>query len=190
MIIDRVDHGDSATGKVTELELPRVVSDKDLISDSDRTFYESFSPPDFNAPVPWDEGPRRMGSDKNGDVLWVGDSWGRNLAKININTMQTSFVPLPGPGVMQPYHVTVDKNHDAWLNIWTSDVILRYDPSSNKWTTFDLPSRGTEARYISLLEKDGKMEVVLPEYRTSKVAVMTFRSEADLAALKAEADAK
>jgi streptogramin lyase len=187
MIIDRVDQGDSATGKVTELKLPPVMFDKDTISESDRAFYESFSAPDFNAPVPWDQGPRRMGTDKNGDVLWVGDSWGRNLAKIDINTMATSFVPLPGPGVMQPYQVAVDKNHNAWLNIWTSDVILRYDPAANKWTTFDLPTRGTEARYISLLEKDGKMEVVIPYSRESKVAVMTFRSEADLAALKAQA---
>jgi virginiamycin B lyase len=187
MIIDRVDKGDGATGKVTELELPRVLFDKDAISESDRAFYESFNAPDFNAPVPWDQGPRRMGTDKNGDVLWVGDSWGRNLAKININTMDTSFVPLPGPGILQPYHVVVDKSHDAWLNIWTSDVILRYDPATGKWTTFDLPTRGTEARYISLLEKDGKMEVVIPYSRTSKVAVMTFRSEADLAALKAQA---
>ncbi len=188
MIIDTINKGDVATGKSTELKLPRVLLDKDAVTEADRTFYESFNAPDFNAPVPWNQGPRRMGADKDGDVLWVGDSWGRNLAKINIHTMETSFVPLPGPGVMQPYHVAVDKNHDAWLNIWTSDVILRYDPAADKWTTFDLPTRGTEARYVSLLEKDGTMEVVVPYSRTSKVAVMTFRSESDLAALKAQAD--
>jgi hypothetical protein len=59
--------------------------------------------------------------------------------------------------------------------------------ASAPWTTFDLPTRGTEARYVSLLEKDGKMQVVIPYSRASKVAVMTFRSEADLAALKAQA---
>ena len=125
-----------------------------------------------------------MGSDKNGNILWVGNSWGGTLAKIDIHTMATSFVPLPGPGVMQPYHVAVDRGHNAWLNLWTSDAIMRFDPASNKWTTFDLPTRGTEARYISLLERDGKMEVVLPYSRTSKVAVMPFRGAADLQALK------
>jgi sugar lactone lactonase YvrE len=190
MIIDRVDRGDSATGKITELKLPAAPFDEAAMTQADRSFYDSYSAPDFNAPLPWNQGPRRMGSDKNGNVLWVGDSWGQNLDKINIDTMQSSLVPLPGPGVMQPYHITVDKNHDAWLNIWTSDVILRYDPKANKWTTFDLPTRGTEARYISLLEKGGKMEVVIPYSRTSKVAVMTFRSEADLAALKAQAEGK
>jgi streptogramin lyase len=187
MIIDTIGKGDSATGQSLELKLPRLAIEEDAMTEADREFYDSFSAPDFNAPVPWNQGPRRMGTDKAGDVLWVGDSWGRNLAKININTMQTSFVPLPGPGVMQPYHITVDQNHNAWLNIWTSDVVLRYDPAADKWTTFDLPTRGTEARYVSLLEKDGKTEVVVPYSRTSKVAVMTFRSEADLAALKAQA---
>jgi hypothetical protein len=66
-------------------------------------------------------------------------------------------------------------------------VILRYDPAADRWTTFDLPTRGTEARYISLLERDGAPQVIIPYSRTSKVAVMSFRSEADLAALKSQA---
>ncbi len=187
MIIDIVNKGDVTTGKSIELKLPRVMVDKDLIGEDARKFYESFNAPDFNAPVPWNQGPRRMGTDKQADVLWVGNSWGGTLAKINTRSMETSFVPLPGPGVMQPYHVAVDEQHNAWLNIWSSDVIMRYDPSADKWTTFDLPTRGSEARYVSLLERDGAMQVVIPYSRTSKVAVMTFRSEADLAALKAQA---
>jgi streptogramin lyase len=47
-----------------------------------------------------------------------------------------TLVPLPGPGMMQPYHVAVDSKHNAWLNIWTSDVVLRYEPATSKWTTF------------------------------------------------------
>ena len=190
MIIDTINKGDSASGRSIELKLPRVRLEEDQITVSDRPFYESFNEPDFNAPVPWNQGPRRMGTDKNGDVLWVGNSWGRSLAKIDIHTMQTSFVPLPGPGIMQPYHIAVDKDHNAWLNIWTSDVILKYDPKADKWTTFDLPTRGTEARYISLLERDGKTEVVVPYSRASKIAVMTFRSEVDVAALKARVEQK
>jgi hypothetical protein len=40
-------------------------------------------------------------------------------------------------------------------------------------------------RYVSLYEKDGQMKVVLPSYRTRKVTVMGFRSEADLQSAKA-----
>jgi streptogramin lyase len=186
MIIDTINKGDAATGKTIELKLPRVAMDKDRITEEERKFYESFHAPDFNAPVPWNQGPRRMGTDKNADVLWIGNSWGGSLTRIDTRTLETSFVPLPGPGVMQPYHVAVDSQHNAWLNIWTSDVILKYDPGAGAWTTFDLPTRGTEARHISLLEKDGKLQVIVPYSRNSKVAVMTLRSEADLAALKAQ----
>jgi virginiamycin B lyase len=187
MIIDIINKGDTETGKSIELKLPRVALDKGIVDEKARAFYEAFNAPDFNAPVPWSQGPRRMGADKQADVLWVGNSWAGTLARIDTHTMEKSFIPLPGPGVMQPYHVAVDGKHNAWLNIWTSDVILRYDPSANAWTTFDLPTRGTEARYISLLERDGAMQVVIPYSRTSKVAVMTFRSEADLEALKRQA---
>jgi streptogramin lyase len=186
MIIDTIGHGDGATGKVTEMKLPPVKAKMDATRPQDRQFYESFASPDFNTPVPWNQGPRRMGTDKNADVLWIGNSWGGSIARVDTKTGETTFVPLPYQG-MGPYQIAVDSKHDAWLNIWTSDVVLRYDPSAKTWTTFDLPTRGTEARYISLLEKDGKMQVVIPYSRTSKIAVMSFRSEADLAALKAQA---
>jgi streptogramin lyase len=99
--------------------------------------------------------------------------------------METTFVPLPEN--LQPYHVMVDSNHNAWTNLWMTDQVARYDPSTSKWTVFDLPTRGSEVRYVSVEEHDGKVQVVLPYYRTRKVAVMTLRSEAELAALKGQA---
>ncbi len=98
--------------------------------------------------------------------------------------MNRSTIPLP-PNT-KPYQVAVDSKHNAWLNVWMSDVVLRYDPTANRFTTFDLPTRGSEARYVSLYEKDGQTKVVLPSYRTRKVTVMTLRSEAELAAAKAQ----
>jgi hypothetical protein len=65
---------------------------------------------------------------------------------------------------------------------------MRYDPKTTTWTAFDLPTRGAEPRYVSLLERDGQAtQVALPYFRGRKVAVMTLRSEADLQALKAQA---
>src|SRR6266478_3488645 len=137
-------------------------------------------------PLPWAQGPRRMGTDKNADVLWVGNSWGSSLARIDTKTGQTSIVPFPDPAY-QPYHIAVDQNHNVWGNLWTADRIAKYDPFKGEWTMFDLPTRGTEIRHISLLEKDGVTKVTVPIYRDSKMGVMTLRSEADIAALKAQA---
>jgi streptogramin lyase len=185
MKLDIVGRADPVTGKVTEIKLPPVEAGLKLASADDKKFYEAFEQPDYNAPLPWSQGPRRMGTDKNADVLWVGNSWGHSLARIDTKTSEVSFVPLPNG--MQPYHIAVDSKHNAWLNVWTADNILRYDPSGKTWTRFDLPTRGSEARYISVTEHSGALQVVVPIYRSNQVAVMSFRSEADLAALKAQA---
>jgi streptogramin lyase len=126
-----------------------------------------------------------MGTDKNGDVLWVGNSWGATLARIDTRTLETKIIPFPSK-TMQPYHIAVDQNHNVWGNLWTSDYVARYNPTTNQWTTFDLPVRGTEIRHVSLLERDGKTQVVVPVYRSSHMGVMTLRSEAEIDALKAK----
>jgi hypothetical protein len=66
------------------------------------------------------------------------------------------------------------------------DQIAKYEPAAGKWTVFDLPTRGTEVRIASLLEQGDRKEVVMAFPRASKVAVMMVRSEAELAALKAQ----
>jgi streptogramin lyase len=186
MILDTIGVGNGASGKATEIKLDPVKAEMDRLRPDEQKFYETYNQPDFNSPMPWAQGPRRMGTDKNADILWVGDSWGANLARIDTHTHQTTFVPLPGE--QQPYHVAVDKNHDAWTNLWGADRLMRYDPASGTWTAFDLPTRGAEPRYVSLLERDGQpTQVVAPYFRARKVAVMTLRSEADIAKLKAQA---
>ncbi len=186
MTLDIIGKGDGATGKAQELRLAPVQEEVDRVSPEARGFYESYNQPDFNNPFPWAQGPRRMGTDKNADVLWIGNSWGANLARVDTRTHATTYVPLPGG--QQPYHVAVDKRHNAWTNLWGADRVLRYDPQTSAWTAFDLPTRGAEPRYVSLLERDGApMQVVLPYFRARKVAVMTMRSEQDLEALKMQA---
>ena len=183
MTLDIIGMGEGATGKLQEVKLAPVKGEIDRLTPQERTFYETYNQADFNGPQPWAQGPRRMGTDKNGDVLWVGDSWGANLARIDINTHATTYVPLPGQ--QQPYHVAVDKEHNAWTNLWGADRVLRYNPATSQWTAFDLPTRGAEPRYVSLLEREGTpTQVVLPYFRARKVAVMTLRSEQDLQALK------
>jgi hypothetical protein len=47
--------------------------------------------------------------------------------------------------------------------------------------------RGTEIRHIAVDERSGATKIIVPVYRTNQMGVMTLRSEADLAALKAQA---
>jgi virginiamycin B lyase len=186
MAFDTIGKADTTSGKTTEVPLPLLKTEMDRLTPEQKAFYDNFSDVTNGNPLPWSQGPRRMGTDKNADVLWVGNSWGASLSRINTKTMETTIVPFPEK-TMQAYHITVDQNHNVWGNLWTSDQIVKLDPATNKWTMFDLPVRGTEIRHISLMERDGKTQVVVPIYRASEMGVMTLRSEAELAALKAQA---
>jgi len=186
MPIDVIGKSDIASGKSQEIKLPPVTAELERLRPEERKYYEQASPLDFNTPLPWSQGPRRMGTDKNGDVLWVGNSWGGSLTRIDTKTLETSIVPMPDPGSQQPYHVAVDKNHNAWTNMWTTDQVAKYDPSTSKWSFYDLPTRGSEARYLSLSERDNKLEVIVPYSRTSKIAVVSFRSEQEVQNLKSQ----
>ena len=106
MALDVVNKGDIKTGKITELKLPPVKAEMDRITDPELVkFYEGFAPPDFNTPVPWTQGPRRMGADKNADVVWVGTSWGASLVRINTKTHGEHGRPAALPGhVALPDH--------------------------------------------------------------------------------------
>src|SRR5262249_26679188 len=103
MTLDTIGKGDNATGKPQEIKLAPVREEMDRVSADARKFYETYNQPDFNNPFPWAQGPRRMGTDKNADVLWVGNSWGANFARIDTRTHDTTYVPLPAG--QQPYHV-------------------------------------------------------------------------------------
>jgi streptogramin lyase len=187
MAFDTIGKGNVDTGKATEVKLPELKSEMDRITPEARAVYDNYDNLDFGNPLPWSQGPRRMGTDKNADVLWVGNSWGGSLARINTKTLETTLVPLPDPISMQPYHIAVDQHHNVWGNLWTNDQIMKYDPASGQWTMFDLPVRGTEIRHISLYERNSATKVIVPVYRDNAMGVMTLRSEADLAALKAQA---
>jgi streptogramin lyase len=184
---DLIDYSDIATGKVGEFRLPPEKSVMDSLTPAQLKMYETMQPPDFNTPLAWAQAPRRMGADKNSDFVWIGNSFGGNLAKVNILTKETTLVPLPNPDAHQPYQVSVDKNHNVWTNLWSTDKVAKLDPSTNQWTLFDLPTRGTESRHISLLEREGQpLRVVVPYERARKVGVLTPRTEAEIAALKAQ----
>jgi len=186
MAFDTIGKADTTTGKTSEVALPLLKDEMDKLTPAQKSFYDSFDNVTNGNPLPWSEGPRRMGTDKNADVLWVGNSWGASLARINTKTMETTIIPLPDK-TMQAYHLVVDQSHNVWGNLWTSDQIVKLDPATNKFTMFELPVRGTEIRHISLMERDGKTQVIVPIYRASQMGVMTLRSEAELAALKAQA---
>jgi streptogramin lyase len=183
MAWDTIGKADLATGKVVEIKLPENKKIRDFLTPQEVAAYGKVTDISTGNPYPWAQGPRRMGTDKAADVLWVGNSWGSSLARIDTKTNAVEMIPFPDPA-MQPYHISVDSKHNVWGNLWTNDQIFKYDPAAKKWTTFELPVRGTEMRHLTVDERSGVLKVSMPVYRTNQMGVMTTRSEADIAKLK------
>jgi len=185
MGIDIIGRADAETGKSSEFRLAPVKEQLDLMGNKERKM-NSMTGSDFHTSVPWAQGPRRMGADRNGDVIWICDSWGGNLFEINTRTLKTNFVPLPSPDD-EPYHAAVDSHHNVWVNMMDDDRIMEYDPTKSEWTAFPLPTLGAESRYVSVLENEGSLKLVVPYSRARKIAVMTIRSKQELESLRQEA---
>jgi streptogramin lyase len=186
MNMDTIGKTDIKSGKVTQIKLPPVPGQMDLATDEERKVYAAAGST-WNTAMPWAEGPRRMGADKNGHVVWVCDWWGGSLAKIDTRSLKVTMIPLPRPDALQPYQAQVDSNHNVWINLMNADEVVKFDPKSSKWVEYPFPTLGAETRYVSLLERDGGIQVILPYSRARKVARMTLRSEKELQSLKAQA---
>src|SRR5215475_4662511 len=65
MTLDIIGRSDGDAGKATEIKLAPIKEELDRIPAEVKTFYESYNQPDFNGPLPFAQGPRRMGTDKN-----------------------------------------------------------------------------------------------------------------------------
>jgi len=181
--LDTVEKGDMQTGKTLDVKLPPVPGITDLFPEEDRELYAK-SGSNLHAAFPWAQGPRRLGADHNGDFVWVCDYWGGNVAKIDIKTLNYTLIPYPNTDAA-PYSAAIDSHHDVWVTLENAGAVAKYDPETSHWTEYPLPSLGADPRWVSLIEKgDGTMQVVLAYGRSSRIARMSFRSEADLRALK------
>lgn len=186
MNMDTLSKSDIKSGKVTQVKLAPVSMETDLVTNEERNVYARAGST-WVIGVPWAEGPRRLGADKNGHLIWVCDWWGGNLARIDTHSLKVTMIPLPRPDAQQPYQAQVDSNHNVWINLMNADEVIKFDPKTSKWVEYPFPTLGAETRYVSLLEKDGALQVILPYSRARKVARMTLRTEKELESLKAQA---
>ena len=162
---------------------PDAPGPESFMTEADREFYHISGALHFMGRpfVPGSQAPRRLGADKNGDTVWIGNWWGGNLAEIDIKTREVTYHPLPFKG-QHPYAVVVDKNHMVWTNVSSDDVVAKLDPTTDEWTQYRLPSRGAETRWIALDQFRG--DIWVPYFATSRIARLQFRTEEQLNALK------
>jgi len=92
---------------------------------------------------------RRMQADADGN-LWAGGHESGKLVKVDYRTGTVTEYATPTPG-SGPYSVDVDRKRNLiWFGERYADKIGRFDPRSNAWAEFPLPSSETDVRRIEV----------------------------------------
>ena len=185
MNIDTMGKSDIKTGKSLEVKLERRPGLDELATPRDKELY-ALAGSEWNSSQIWDQGPRRLGADRKSHEVYVADWWGDNLAKIDIRTNKVRYFQHPLPGFAGVYDATVDKNGKVWVNLMNGDRVARFDPKTETWVDFPLPSRGTETRFIAVDNNKPTVEVWTPYWRTNRMARVQFRTQEQLQAVAAQ----
>jgi streptogramin lyase len=86
---------------------------------------------------------------------------------------------------MHPYKTIVDKNHNVYTDTQVGDGMYKFNPSTQKWTYFQLPTHGCSSRHMSF--DDNLNEAWVPCDQADTVDRIQFRTAEQIAALKAAA---
>lgn len=190
MNYDIMGKSDIKTGKSVELKFIPRTGLEELATPQDKELY-AIAHADWNTSPVWQQGPRRLGADRKGTAIYVANWWGDNLAKVDIKTNKVEYYQYPNtPGFFGVYDSTVDKNGKVWVNLMNADRVAKFDPKTETWTDFMLPSLGNETRFIAVDNNKPTVEVWTPYWRTNRIARLQFRTTEDMRAIKALLQAK
>ena len=188
MAFDTIGKADPVTGKVTEIVLPENRKIRDFLTPQEVEAYNKVTDISTGNPYPWAQGPRRMNTDKNADVLWTGNSWGSSLARIDTKTNEVKIVPFPDTSNAALPHPCRQQAQCLGQSLDQRPAVQIRPGDATSGRFFEFPVRGTEDRHIFVDERSGRIKITTPVYRVNQMAVMTVRTEADINALKQRAD--
>jgi streptogramin lyase len=173
--LNLVETVDAHTGKTTAIAIrpPWVAQEEALATPADRAFEVDIGGGEtWGVYKPGFQYPRRLAADKSGTAIWVPNYFGRNLAKIDVRSKQVTYYRLPID--VHPYFVNVDSHHVVWINSESDDRVLSFEPQSEQWTVYRLPTNGCESRNINVDTRTD--DVWLACYRASKIFRLRSRT--------------
>jgi streptogramin lyase len=110
---------------------------------------------EFSTPEP---GPRRLRFGSDG-TLWIPAFGGSALMKFDTATRRFTSYPMPvldRDEFETPYAVNVEPHTgDVWVTSNLSDRMFRFNPQSEKWVAYPLPTRVTYLRDIVFMADGG-----------------------------------
>ena len=172
--VDKVAVIDSLTGEASEVALTPFEAPE--IRPEDIAIGKASGAWTMNAPL-YQKGPRRMSADPNGDFVWVGEYWVGRIAKIDIHTKKVvAEYTIPESRFGHPYKIVVDKNHMVWFALANEDRLGKFNPFTEKFTLYPLPTRGTNSRFLVVDNSTEVPSLWVPYTSAQKIAKVQFRT--------------
>ncbi len=167
-------------GNVSEVKLPPMK--ENFFTDKDRELTAKFTAMDLKSGGEWgpvsSKGPRRLAADPKGNYVWASDTWANQVERIDIHTKEVKEYTMPHAW-SEPYSAAVDRNHMVYINMLGRDAFARLDPNTGQITEFQLPSRGTETRWIST-DNNVDPTIWVSYNRINRVARIQYRKASEL----------
>ena len=141
------------------------------LTEKDRTM-----PVGMNNGPPNGKGPRRIGSGGKlgGNFMWIALNKSDALGKIDIRTKQV-VKEYPMPQGSAPYYAIVDKNGMVWVPPQNADRIYKFNPTTEQYTTYMLPTRGTDLRDLTVDNSTTPPTIWVTYNRSNKIARLQER---------------
>jgi streptogramin lyase len=180
----------SAPGKVVSIKIPERKNPAwELFTGDDRKIFEMAggSEPHTRG-VPNQHSMRMVGAGPGPtDSVWGVGWYSSDLIRVNIRSSKLTVykAPLPDCG---SYQTVVDPYGQVWTICQSADHLRRFDPKTERWTRYDLPTLNVEAHGMGVAPVlvEGRVRVVVPSWTNSKTIVMDVRTKEEVAVLKAE----
>jgi streptogramin lyase len=167
------------TKKVSEIRLPPRPGIDEISTEDDRKFYPR-AESSFTTGILPAQGPRRMTA--QGEYVWWSNWFGQSIARVNIRTREVKYYNAPLPNV-SPYAMAADKDGMLWVAFPNDDRVARLDPRTQQWTVYNLPSHGTNTRFIAVDNRRDSVEVWEASFMTSKVVRLQYRTKQQMQAV-------
>jgi len=121
------------------------------------------------------------------DSVWGVGWFSSDLIRVNIRTNNLRVYNAPAPDCGS-YQTWTDPHGEVWTVCQSSAHIRRFNPKTEQWFIYDLPTINIEAHALGMSPGlvDGRVRIVVPSWTNSKTIMMDVRIPEDIAALKAE----
>jgi streptogramin lyase len=180
---------DIKTGKSTFVALPRPANDRsELFTREELAFFEKSVRLNYTGlGRPGAQAIRKPGADPKRDVMWA-PGWFGGLVKVDTKTNKATSYPYPqGESNANAYEAKVDADGNVWVAFTHDDMIAKFDPKTEKWTSYYLPTIGVKTHGLVTTSVNGKTYVGMGYLAVGKVAKLEFRTREELQALKSGA---